>query len=1527
MNLVFHNTIPAEARSYCPVCNAANIHWQPLPNQYLNMWRHYGFKRIGSSEMTPLYTYSCPACGASDRERLYALFLCNMKTKRRASPKRMIHFAPEPALSKHIRQKQYFASYQTADMSMPGVDFHADLQSLPFESGTFDFFICSHVLEHVPDDRKAIRELHRITRPGGSGLLMAPVDSAIETTLEDLSITDAGERWRLFGQDDHLRLYSHDDYADRIKENGFSLQQMTRDDFGENVFHQLGLKPSSILYVVSKPSARAVAALPRKATTAVRASIPSTTSDPSMRREMTMPKVSVILTSRNHEKFLDEAIQSVLAQTYRNFELIIWDDASTDDSWSIIQQYSDRRIRAFKNDVQRYGAYGINKVISEIAQGEYIAIHHSDDVWELEKLEKQANFLDQHPETGAVFSWINIIDDNGNINNGVYLHEVFKQNNKTRYEWLRLFFLEGNSLCHPTVLIRKQCYADCGLYSLALWQLPDFDMWIRLCFRHEIHVLPEYLVKFRWKPDGTNTSAVNKQTLNRTGFEYYMVLNNYCRIASIEEFLKIFPFSEKYCIHPDSDLEFALAMTVIETNSTSKYRLFGLQLLHKLMTSPERARKILEVHHFSYMDFMNISKQMQIFALQDPSTSFQTPESPFPLTRGIQAFNDEDNETAIECLSAAMTQEPDNPLPSAYLAFICARQGLLQEAYDFIVQSTKIAPNRVDLIAALGETFLKNKRPSEAVKYLREAVHIQPDLFAAYPALAQSLHLTGQSEEAITLLQTVATLPSSAQTNIQGALLQILAECGDLSEFTKFTLRFSTGLADDLLAARCLARFDESGEQFLEALSCIQARTIENVKGYSCPLILSRFDFGADGIYHCCVDIGAAERPLVVPFNGGEFPFDEYLESASKYIQNNLRLEGACKGCQYLQYRQYSTQFNGFNYISINNWASCHLKCYYCDLDKASWRKSKITPYNPLPALKSLYDKNWIQKSALLDFGGGEPSIYEYLDDLIDFALSHDMNCHINTNAVIFSQAIFDALRHQGRFSVTISPDAGTAESYHRVKGQNLFYAVSENIIRYAQTGGDIALKFNISPYANSKDDIRGFVNILEKSRITRVKISPEINAYNTSNQEYRKLLHFARDLYAEISGANVNIELPFWKYQDIDFIRSKSFNLPELKPNNDISLIKNDKNTAVCQTAKLTKIAFMIGDFTSYHQLEQLYALLRHLPAERFFTLSIFNYTHSPRDDVVQMCALLTDSPLNIHEDKDDNVVEKLRTLAPDILINMDVYTPSSRLATFLGAPAPHKFLWAEAPMPPIAPDVRTLAGELLSVEHTLPTLKLPGMGEVFDLPELPFTDDAARKAGEPPVLGCLVPAAGIGRNGWQLFAETLRQHSSATLVINLDELGLAAQTFISGQFSSAGVDPARLVFISVYTTEEFCLAWQSIDLGLLPPVNPGGLALPTCLWMGRPCLIPGSILPWSQRPAALLKALGREEWMAIGEPHFVDLARQLAPSRVKPDPALRERMKALGLTDAKGFARGFADVMAELSWNPTPPGTPGEQ
>src|SRR5215208_896570 len=126
------------------------------------------------------------------------------------------------------------------------------------------------------------------------------------------------------------------------------------------------------------------------------------------------PKVSVILTCYNSEKYLREAIESALNQSFKDFELIIWYDESTDNSWNIIAEYVDERIRVFRHKGNQFVAH-FQKAISEAARGQYLAIHHSDDVWETDKLEKQVAFLDAHPEIGAVFTKVLIIGENSEL--------------------------------------------------------------------------------------------------------------------------------------------------------------------------------------------------------------------------------------------------------------------------------------------------------------------------------------------------------------------------------------------------------------------------------------------------------------------------------------------------------------------------------------------------------------------------------------------------------------------------------------------------------------------------------------------------------------------------------------------------------------------------------------------------------------------------------------------------------------------------------------------------------------------------------------------------------------------------------------------------------------------------------------------------------------------------------------------------------------------------------------------------------
>lgn len=333
-----------------------------------------------------------------------------------------------------------------------------------------------------------------------------------------------------------------------------------------------------------------------------------------------MPKVSVILTSFNHEKFIREAIDSVLDQTVTDFELIIWDDASSDKSWEIICGYTDSRVKAIRNEQSRRGIYGINKAISEMAVGEYIAIHHSDDVWAPDKLEKQIAYLDTHSEIGAVFTNALAVAENGSPlpDGNHHYSNIFNQPNRTRHEWLRFFFNRGNALCHPSVLIRKTCYEDCGLYRYGFAQLGDFDMWIRLCLKYEIHILPEKLVRFRVRDNEANSSGSRPESRIRTAYEFYKLLPHYRALTCFEDLVKVFPAAEKYRRNEETDMDFALGMAVLEQRSYPFTQLFGQDLLFDVISDPKRAENIKRIYRFDYKRFIALTGANDVFSIEVP---------------------------------------------------------------------------------------------------------------------------------------------------------------------------------------------------------------------------------------------------------------------------------------------------------------------------------------------------------------------------------------------------------------------------------------------------------------------------------------------------------------------------------------------------------------------------------------------------------------------------------------------------------------------------------------------------------------------------------------------------------------------------------------------------------------------------------------------------------------------------------------------------------------------------------------------
>jgi SAM-dependent methyltransferase len=153
-------------------------------------------------------------------------------------PRKMLHVAPEAVLEERFRPL-LGAGYVTADLLAAKVDVRMDITNIQYPDASFDFIYCSHVLEHVPDDRKAMREFRRVLSSNGVAILTVPITA--DQTVEDPSIEDPKERLRLFGQEDHVRRYGRD-YASRLKEEGFSVTEIRpRDVLTSGEIEKMGI--------------------------------------------------------------------------------------------------------------------------------------------------------------------------------------------------------------------------------------------------------------------------------------------------------------------------------------------------------------------------------------------------------------------------------------------------------------------------------------------------------------------------------------------------------------------------------------------------------------------------------------------------------------------------------------------------------------------------------------------------------------------------------------------------------------------------------------------------------------------------------------------------------------------------------------------------------------------------------------------------------------------------------------------------------------------------------------------------------------------------------------------------------------------------------------------------------------------------------------------------------------------------------------------------------------------------------------
>jgi SAM-dependent methyltransferase len=193
-----------------------NTFTDPIDGKSFKSFLSYGYEKQRHNVLSP-------STLSLERHRLLWLYLQN-ETDFFSAEKKVLHFAPEQCFLKRFKNLENL-DYTTTDLESPIADVKADICNLPFEDNSYDIILCNHVLEHIPDDTKAMQELYRVLKPGGYGVFQIPQDLSRANTFEDDSITDKKERAKIFGQYDHVRVYGRD-YFDKLRGIGFKVEEV-----------------------------------------------------------------------------------------------------------------------------------------------------------------------------------------------------------------------------------------------------------------------------------------------------------------------------------------------------------------------------------------------------------------------------------------------------------------------------------------------------------------------------------------------------------------------------------------------------------------------------------------------------------------------------------------------------------------------------------------------------------------------------------------------------------------------------------------------------------------------------------------------------------------------------------------------------------------------------------------------------------------------------------------------------------------------------------------------------------------------------------------------------------------------------------------------------------------------------------------------------------------------------------------------------------------------------------------------------
>jgi len=323
-----------------------------------------------------------------------------------------------------------------------------------------------------------------------------------------------------------------------------------------------------------------------------------------------MAKISVLSPAYNHDKYISEAIRSVLSQTVTDFEYKISDDASTDDTVAQIKTFDDPRIVLLTND-QNAGTSINSKRCFLQSSGEYVAWLTTDDIYETNALGLLSSYLDSHPNVVGVFGRSRMIDESG-----AFTGEEWKDDGvgMDRFQLLRSIFYCEHVFCPPAAMARRKALERVHYLSPNIRQINDMDLWIRLLFTGDLVILPDLIFRFRTRNDQKNISAPTEENVIRFTFEMSEILELFSlHVTTFDTLVKIFPevLKEDWPAE-DRFVPFYIARLALQFEHPS-HQLYALRLLYRVFSSESLARELKEKLDFGYPEYFALTGSIRIF--------------------------------------------------------------------------------------------------------------------------------------------------------------------------------------------------------------------------------------------------------------------------------------------------------------------------------------------------------------------------------------------------------------------------------------------------------------------------------------------------------------------------------------------------------------------------------------------------------------------------------------------------------------------------------------------------------------------------------------------------------------------------------------------------------------------------------------------------------------------------------------------------------------------------------------------------